>query len=134
MVPIRATSLINPVAEELNISEEMLEDMVIFYYNNLRKTLSGLVDLKIDVPGLGHFLIRQNKVKSAINKTTLNLEGLDPGSFSSYHYKKLQEEKLKMLLSIKDKIDEFLIERKQFRDEQIKYHLEKEKTNSRGSN
>lgn len=134
MVPIRATSLINPVAEELDISEEMLEDMVIFYYNNLRKTLSGLVDLKIDVPGLGHFLIRQDKVKSAINKTTLNLESLDPGSFSSYHYKKLQEEKLKMLLSIKDKIDEFLIERKQFRDEQIKYHLEKEKTNPRGTN
>jgi nucleoid DNA-binding protein len=134
MVPIRATNLIKPVSEQLNISEEMLEDMVTFYYNSLRKSLSGLVDLKIDVPGLGHFMIRQTKVKSAIKKTNQNIEGLDPGSFSSYHYKKLQEEKLRLLNSINNKISEFLIERKKFRDEQIKYHLEKEKTNSRGNN
>jgi hypothetical protein len=122
--------LIKPVAEELDISEEMLDDMVLFYYSNLRKTLSGLTALKIDVPGLGHFLIRQKRVESSIKKINKTLESTDESSFTSYHYKKLQEEKLKLLLSIKDKIDEFLTERKQFRDEQDKYYLEKQKTNS----
>jgi hypothetical protein len=130
MVPKKATNLIKPVAEELDISEEMLDDMVLFYYSNLRKTLSGLTALKIDVPGLGHFLIRQKRVESSIKKINKTLESTDESSFTSYHYKKLQEEKLKLLLSIKDKIDEFLIERKQFRDEQDKYYLEKQKSNS----
>jgi nucleoid DNA-binding protein len=130
MVPTKATNLIKPVADELDISEEMLDDMVTFYYNNLRKTLSGLKGLKIDVPGLGHFLIRQKRVEGGIAKINKTLESTDEDSFNSYHYKKLQEEKLKLLLSIKDKIDEFLIERKQFRDEQDKYYLEKQKTNS----
>jgi nucleoid DNA-binding protein len=130
MVPTKATNLIKPVADELDISEEMLDDMVTFYYSNLRKTLSGLTALKIDIPGLGHFLIRQKRVESGIAKINKTLESTDEGSFNSYHYKKLQEEKLKLLLSIKDKIDEFLIERKQFRDEQDKYYLEKQKSNS----
>jgi hypothetical protein len=130
MVPKKATNLIKPVAEELDISEEMLDDMVLFYYSNLRKTLSGLTALKIDVPGLGHFLIRQKRVESSIKKINKTLESTDESSFTSYHYKKLQEEKLKLLLSIKDKIDEFLTERKQFRDEQDKYYLEKQKSNS----
>lgn len=134
MVPIRATNLIKPVAEELDISKEMLEDMVLFYYKDLRESLSELKDLKIDVPGLGHFLIRQTKVKAAIKQSNKNLAALDPGSFSNYPYRKLQEEKLRMLNSIKEKIDEFLIERKKFRDEQIKYYLEKKKANSRGNN
>lgn len=130
MVPKKATNLIKPVAEELDISEEMLDDMVLFYYSNLRKTLSGLTALKIDVPGLGHFLIRQKRVESSIKKINKTLESTDESSFTSYHYKKLQEEKLKLLLAIKDKIDEFLTERKQFRDEQDKYYLEKQKSNS----
>ena len=130
MVPKKATNLIKPVAEELDISEEMLDDMVTFYYNNLRKTLSGLTALKIDIPGLGHFLIRQKRVDAGIAKINKSLESTDEDSFSSYHYKKLQEEKLKLLLSIKDKINKFLTERKQFRDEQDKYHLEKQKSNS----
>lgn len=133
MIPKKSSEIVKLTADKLELSETKVENIVNFFYKELRKTLSSLSDLKIDNPGIGHFLIREKKVDKKIAEVTSKLETITEKTFRSHYQTKHLEEKLEQLNSIKKKIVIFLEKRKQFRDEQAKYHLEKQKTNTGGN-
>jgi len=133
MTPKKSHDIIRQTAEELNVSEDYVGDLVHFFYKELRSNLSSLSGLKIDCPGLGHFMIRQEKVQRSINFIYKKLEETGSDSFKEYQYRKNLEEKLEKLQNIQVKIKDFLEERKKFRDEQAKYYLEKQKANNGGN-
>lgn len=133
MIPKKPSEIIKATAEEMNISETKVDDIVSFFYKELRRNLSDLTDCKIENPGLGYFLIRQLKVDNSITDINRQLDNIDTKSFKGYHSKKTLEDKLKKLEDIKVKIDAFFEHKSKFRDEQAKYHLEKQKTNNGGN-
>lgn len=133
MIPKKPSEIIKATAEEMNISETKVDDIVSFFYKELRRNLSDLTDCKIENPGLGYFLIRQLKVDNSITDINRQLDNIDTKSFKGYHSKKTLEDKLKKLEDIKVKIDAFFEHKSKFRDEQAKYHLEKQKANNGGN-
>jgi len=135
MIPKKANSLYKEVTKEFDVSEDLVESLIESYYKNLRKKMSSLSDLRLNVDGLGHFVIKIQKVKKAIPHYEKVLKNHDTSTFGAYHNKKSVEEKLECLNQIHQKAEEELLKRKTFKDEKYSQNnLAKPETNSGGDN
>ena len=59
MIPKKSNELYREVAEDLEVSEDLVEDLVQLYYKEIRKNLTGLKYPRINVDGLGQFVAKQ---------------------------------------------------------------------------
>jgi nucleoid DNA-binding protein len=135
MIPKKASSLYKEMTKELDVSEDLVESLVEAYYKKLRKKMSSLSDLRLNVDGLGHFVIKIQKVKKAIPHYEKVLKNHDTSTFGAYHNKKSVEEKLELLNSIHEKAEEELLKRKKFKDEKYSQtNLAEPETDSGGDN
>lgn len=135
MIPKKASSLYKEITKEFEVSEDLVETLVENYYKTLRKKLSSLSDLRINVDGLGHFVIKIQKVKKAIPHYEKVLKNHDTSTFGAYHNKKNVEEKLELLTEIHKKAEKELLKRKTFKDEKYsKINLAKPETDSGRNN
>jgi len=129
MTPKKSSILYKPVAEELNISETLVEDLISFYYKEVRFHLSSLSHPRINVDGLGHFVVKSFFIEKTIPRLTNKLMIHDTSTFNAYFSKKQSELKLESLIALKLKIDEEFnrkIEFKKIKNEGfIKNNLEK---------
>ena len=129
MVPQKASNLYKEITKEFEVSEDLVENLVENYYKTLRKKLSSLSDLRINVDGLGHFVVKIQKVKKAIPHYEKVLKNHDTSTFGAYHNKKNVEEKLELLTEIHKKAEQELLKRKTFKDEKYsKINLAKPET------
>ena len=129
MIPKKASSLYKEITKEFEVSEDLVETLVENYYKTLRKKLSSLSNLRINVDGLGHFVIKIQKVKKAIPHYEKVLKNHDTSTFGAYHNKKNVEDKLELLKEIHKKIENELLKRKTFKDEKYsKINLAKPET------
>lgn len=129
MIPKKPKLIIKQVSEELDISESMIDDIVSFYYKQVRLNLSSLENLKINIPGLGDFIMRKELVKKLIKKQESFRNATDTETFSKYHNLKQTERKLEKLYAAQIKIEEFLKTKKEFKDERIsKRNMEEQET------
>ena len=106
MIPKKSSILYKPVAEELNISETLVEDLISFYYKEVRFHLSSLSHPRINVDGLGQFVAKSFFIEKTIPRLTNKLMIHDTSTFSAYFSKKQSELKLESLIALKLKIDE----------------------------
>ena len=129
MIPKKYNILYKPVAEELNISETLVEDVISFYYKEVRFHLSSLSHPRINVDGLGQFVAKSFFIEKTIPRLTNKLMIHDTSTFNAYFSKKQSELKLESLIALKLKIDEEFnrkIEFKKIKNEGfIKNNLEK---------
>jgi hypothetical protein len=77
----KAKALIPKTATDCNVSEELVGDVVDFYYTELRKKMEALEDVSIGVPALGTFSVSRPKLKKSIEKITEMLSSDGPESF-----------------------------------------------------
>jgi hypothetical protein len=135
MIPKKPNSLYKEITDEFECSEQLVDDLVHFYYKTLKKRMSGLTDLRLNVEGLGHFVLKMRKVKNAIPHYKKVLNDHDTSTFGAYHNKKSVEEKLELLKQLNVKIEDELEKRQKFKNEKYsKTNMAKQKTNTRGNN
>ena len=106
MIPKKASKLYRQVAEELDQEEALVEALVEFLYKDLRDNLSNLTHPRINMEGLGHFVVKPYIVRKAIPRYTKTLENHDTSTFSAYYNKKNVETKLEQLLLLERAIQE----------------------------
>lgn len=106
MNPKKSSKLYRPVAEELLVDESLVEDIIQFYYKVLRVKLSSLESPRINVEGLGHFVIKPISVRNAIERYSKVLDTHDTSTYNAYYHKKMLETKLEALTEIEKKITE----------------------------
>lgn len=104
MIPKKSSSLYKEVAEGLDQTETLIQDIVEFYYSELRKTLSDLTYPRINVEGLGHFVAKSGLVRKSIPKYTNILKNHDTSTYGAYFNKKMLETKLELLIQLEQKI------------------------------
>jgi len=104
MNPKKHSKLYKPLAEELLVSEDLVEDLIQFYYKVLRVKLSNLEVPRINVEGLGHFVIKPVSVRNAITRYSKVLDAHDTSTYNAYFHKKMIETKLSALIEIEKKI------------------------------
>lgn len=66
MRPKKAKDFIPSVAEQLHFSEDVVKDVVDYYWRNIRKSLSSLDHSRIHLTNLGDFTIKHWKIDEKI--------------------------------------------------------------------
>jgi len=64
--PKKAKDFIPTVAEQLHFSEDVVKDVVDYYWRNIRKSLSSLDHSRIHLTNLGDFTIKHWKIDEKI--------------------------------------------------------------------
>lgn len=126
MIPKKSNKLYKDVSEELDISNILVEELVEFYYNEVRQLLSNLVFPRINVEGLGQFVARPKLVRNAIPRYTKILQSHDTSTFAAYYNKKSLETKLELLILLEQKITEQELKKTNFK--KTKYENSTENT------
>jgi hypothetical protein len=137
MIPKKPSKIYKELSEELNIEESLVEDLMEFYYKRVRENLSGLKYPRINLEGLGHFVVKELLVKDSIPRIEKSLEDHDTSTFNAYFNKKGKEVRLEQLKELKKKIDlenKRKLESQSKRDEYIKNNLGEQETDSGGDN
>ena len=106
MNPKKSSTLYKEVSEENNVEEVLVADLIDFYYKELRSQLSDLKYPRINVEGLGQFVIKEKLAEVYITKLTKMLPTHDVSTFRAYHNKKAMEEKLRLLNEVTVKIEQ----------------------------
>ena len=105
MKPKKASFLYKQLSEEKGLSTNLTENLIEFYYKNVRTLLSELYHPRINITGLGLFIARSSNINKSIPKFETYLKNNDTSTYSAYYNKKLLEEKIECLYSIKDQIE-----------------------------
>lgn len=131
MIPKKPEIIIKEIAERNDMPISMIDDIISFYYKELSKKLSSLEDIRINVCGLGHFVMKRLSVEKLVKKYENMLNKYDSQTFINYHNKKQAQIKLEKLYHARKKINEFITYKKAFRDgRKTNNNLEEQKTNS----
>lgn len=68
MNPRKAKEFIPKVAEQLSLQQSFVEDVVNYYWQEVRKSLSGLKHNRIHITNLGDFTIKHWKIDERIER------------------------------------------------------------------
>jgi hypothetical protein len=105
MIPKKPNLLYKQVAEEMNISEVLVDNFMTFYYKEVRKNLSELNYTKINIDGLGVMAVKPRTVDGLIDKYKSKLSKLNTDTMDNYHYKKRIEGKVELLEKTKNLLE-----------------------------
>lgn len=106
MIPKKASDLYKEVSETCEVSESLVENLIEFFYKDLRDNLTNLKHPRINVLGLGHFKIKSKTVELHIERYTKILQNHDTSTIKAYFNKKMLEEKLVLLERVYNLIQE----------------------------
>jgi hypothetical protein len=105
MIPKKPNLLYKQVAEEMNISEVLVDNFMTFYYKEVRKNLSEINYTKINIDGLGIMAVKPRTVDGLIDKYKSKLGNLNTDTMANYYYKKRIEGKVELLEKTKKLLD-----------------------------
>jgi hypothetical protein len=106
MLPKNSKHYIQPTAEELEEDSQLIEDVVSFYYNKLRSTLTNLEFHNIQVENLGSFKAKPKELPKLFAKYTQHLKVLKTDTFRQMEIKKDVESKLEKVIKLQQVIKE----------------------------
>ncbi len=116
MIPKKPNKLYKQIAEEMNISEVLVDNFMTFYYKEVRKNLSELNYTKINIDGLGVMAVKPRTVDGLIDKYKSKLSKLNTDTMDNYFYKKRIEGKVELL----EKTKKLLEAEKEIKDKFLK--------------
>lgn len=106
MLPKSSKHYIQPTADLLNIDQQLVEDLVSFYYSRLRKALSELEAPQIRVENIGTFKAKNKKLKELYVRYSKHLEVTSSDTIKQMRVKKRTEQKLERVMHIQNLINE----------------------------
>lgn len=106
MIPKKPKLLYKQLAEETNLNETLIDNIITFYYKEVRSEMSALNHTKIYIDGLGQFIVKSRTVDNLILKYERIIAKADNYSFSSYHNKIRLTTRLEELNAVKLKLQE----------------------------
>ena len=114
MNPKKVKVLHTIVSEDLNIKTELVEDLIEFYYKEVRGLLSNLESPRINIDGLGQFVVKSGVVVKSTEHITKIIDSHDTSTFKAYHNLKGIEQKLDLLNKLTVKIKQETSKKSQF--------------------
>lgn len=126
MIPQKSKSLYKEVAEELNIPIDLVEDLIEYYYKEIKSNITGLKHLRINVDGLGQFVIKESFVRKMVPRYKKALTNHDTSTFNAYHHKMMLEKKLIALAHIEKELDKVALKKQETLKKKEEYKLNKE--------
>jgi hypothetical protein len=69
--PIKAKELIEPAAQKLDLPASMIKDIMDFYWQEVRRSMSGMKYPRIHLTNLGDFVVKDWKLEDRIKRIEL---------------------------------------------------------------
>jgi hypothetical protein len=108
LIPKKAKEFKKPVAEDLNLSEELVNDVINFYWEKVRKLITTVDENSVEILNLGTFKLKTWKIDETTSTYKNIIERLE-GKFGKYAIKREYEYRLEIL----EKAKEFAAEEKE---------------------
>lgn len=123
MNPKKHKEFIKPTAEKLDHSETLVDDVISFYWNAVRKGLSALDSPSIAVSNLGTFKVRYNKIAYMQYKYQTYLDNLetDKMTFNKHSVQNIALKKLEGLENVKAMMEEEFARKKEVKTKRKEY-------------
>lgn len=129
MLPKSSKDYIKPTADQLGIKEELVDDVVSFFYADVRRALIDMRGPNVVVNNLGTFKAKYNELPKLIVKYQKHLKVLTPETFVQMQTKRNIQMKLEKVSRLRKKMFEEKQRKRQFykdkKDEQAKNNMEK---------
>lgn len=107
MNPKKAKTLYNEVATDLNLDENLVKDVLDFYWSSLRKQMTNLTSPRLDVINLGTFEIMPKTLQRCITAYEEYSKMPVPKTFTKYQAYSVIEGRLKRLLEIQQELNSY---------------------------
>lgn len=139
MPPKKAKDLVKPTAEKLELNVELVQDVIDFYWKEVRKSLSELRAPRIVVANFGSFQIKTSKLPNQKKKYEDIFNSYKPEemTFQKHKIKEDIQVQLDRLNKITQTVEDDANRKKEIRikryAEQTKDNLEKPKGDSSGN-
>jgi len=104
------------IADEIEVHDSVVDDLISFYYARIRGALSNLEDTRVYVDGLGTFSIRKARLEKAIIKNKSYLGNLDKQTYKGYSKSINTKKKITKLEEVLKKIEDTYIKRREFKE------------------
>ncbi len=122
MNPKKAIIYKEGIAEELGVSEEVVEAFINFYYSRVRESLSDIEHLGLYLNDLGTFFIRRNKLIYNLKKQKDILGNLKQTTYMGYEKSIAASKKIELYEDALDRVNKRVDKKKEFKKK--KYGLE----------
>lgn len=129
MIPKKSKEFIRPTAEKLNINEELVKDVIEFFYKKLRLNLQNLNCHNIYVPKLGTFMAKCWRIDDVIYELENKHNKLKPNTIRKYEAKKEYEVLLGNARMIKQMIEAEDLAKKTIKQKRRDEAIKKNQTN-----
>lgn len=104
MIPRKAKYFVKPVAEKLNVTEELVDDLLSFYWKEVRSTITKETQPLIYVKNLCTFKVRPFVLEKLIAEKEGQLTALDEKLFGNFAKVKIIQERLLRLKELHEKV------------------------------
>lgn len=106
MIPKKPKHFIEPTSEVLNLPQGLVDDVVSFYWSNVRKELSKLESPSVTINNLGTFKIRFNKLDKVQEKHQYYIDNgvTNTMTFNKHTMKKQSEELIEKLKNLREEM------------------------------
>ena len=105
MLPKNNKHFIKPTADELDQDVDLVNDVVSFFYKDVRKNLVNMSGPNLQIENLGSFKAKKNELPKLIAKYTKHLDVLKPETFNQVRLQKSIQTKLDKVLTLQKQID-----------------------------
>jgi hypothetical protein len=105
LVPRSHKKFIEPTAQKLGVDPGVVDDVVSFYWSELRRQLTTMSHHNINVYNLGTFHIKHWKVDEYLATYRKFLDKANVSTFKGFGYKREMEEQYQKLLRLKAALD-----------------------------
>ena len=104
------------IAEEVGVHQSVVDDFIAFYYSKLRKHLSNLEFPRIQVDGLGTFVLRKSKLDKAIKKNKSMLGNIAKRTYNGYAKSESITENIKQMTTALEQLEKDILNKKKFKE------------------
>lgn len=104
MNPKKPNNLYSKVADELNIPESIVNDVVSFYWSQVRRCMENLEEPYIDIENLGMFYIKPKSLEMETIKNETYVKQTNPNNIKKFEFYNTAQNKLKKFAALKEKI------------------------------
>ena len=134
MIPKKSKEIVKYTAKEMELNEELVQDIVAFYYYKVRKNLSGMNSAVVNLEGLGTMNIRPIKLKEFIKDYKSLLTYINPKYYKNFGKIKDIESKIERLEKMEKLLEEQNIKKETTKTKKNEYqkNLERQSPNSGG--
>lgn len=93
------------VADECEVHPDLVDELVRFFYNDIRKHMENLDATRIRLPNLGTFITRKGRLERAIKRHKDMLGNLEKRTFKGYNEHLPIKEKLQLMENAAERIN-----------------------------